>query len=263
MLSREQHLSLKVAGFGACMISGYPHNGGGFLEIACDQIGKSLSRPVQSTIVSLGGFPAPRAAKHLKSKVFGFNPDYVVIQFGTTDTQCPIRKKRPKDNRSNPLPRDSGLKPNQDAGVSFHSRPAKAKSRLRWELISLLADLQKVEPITSLTSFIAAIESMVEDCRSAEITPVVLSPFVCGSRHTMRYAISYTNALHELLRDEDVIVVDCIQPLRGFSKSWMLQHDGVHLSRAGHNIIGEAIARAIVTDASHRLRHPQATPELV
>ena len=53
--------ALRIAGFGACMISGYPHQGGGLFEVGCAAIEKSLLHPVQSIFVSLGGFPAPRA----------------------------------------------------------------------------------------------------------------------------------------------------------------------------------------------------------
>jgi hypothetical protein len=41
-------------------------------------------------------------------------------------------------------------------------------------------------------------------------------------------------------------------PLTKFPKSLILQHDGFHLSRAGHKIIGEAIAEAIVADVRAR-----------
>ena len=34
---------------------------------------------MQTCIISLGGFPAPRAKKYLKQRVFDFKPDYVVI----------------------------------------------------------------------------------------------------------------------------------------------------------------------------------------
>src|ERR1700758_385956 len=93
--------TLRVAGFGACMITGYPHEGGGMFETACGFVERRLSRPVQSAIFSLGGFPAPRAEKYLRKRVFDFNPQYVVIQFGATDAQCPIRgENRPNDHGS-------------------------------------------------------------------------------------------------------------------------------------------------------------------
>jgi hypothetical protein len=234
------------------MITGYPHEGAAMFEVACGLVEKRLSRPVQSAIVSLGGFPAPRAANHLKSKVFDFNPNYVVLQFGPTDAQCPIRKR----NRT-----DRGLKSSSDdLGASYHSQPATPLSPLRWELISLIGYLWKIDPITPLSSYIAAIGAMVDDCRSAGITPVVLSPFVYGSRYTMRNAISYTNSLRERLRAGDGILVDCVAALAKFPKSSILQHDGFHLSFAGHNVVGEAIAQAIVLDAKKRFQRSGSLP---
>jgi len=224
---------LRIAGFGACMITGYPHEGAGMFEIACGLVEKRLSRPVQSTIVSLRGFPAPRAAKYLKAKVFDFNPQYIVLQFGPTDAQC-LNFKFSSDEQ----------------GPSWDSRPSTAFSPLRWELISLIGYLRRTNPVTPLSSYIASIGCMVDDCRSAGITPLVLSPFVYASRYTMRIAISYTNALHERLRAGDGKLVDCVAALAKFPKSSILQHDGFHLSRLGQNVVAEAIAQAIVTDAA-------------
>ena len=184
--------SLRIAGFGACMITGYPHEGGGLFEVACELVEKSLLRSVQSHIVSLGGFPAPRASKYLK-KVFDFNPDYIVIQFGATDALCPIRARSRSTIRCS--------KPGVASGTSAstnHARPASALSSLRWEVASLIGYLRKINPITPLSLYIAAIEHMVDNCRSAGIAPVVLSPFVYGSRYTMRNAIAYVNALEKL-----------------------------------------------------------------
>jgi hypothetical protein len=98
----NEFFPLRIAGFGACMITGYPHEGAGLFEVACGVVEESLSRPVQSTIASLGGFPAPRAEKYLKKKLFDFDPQYIVIQLGATDAQCPIRAgSRPADHCSN------------------------------------------------------------------------------------------------------------------------------------------------------------------
>jgi hypothetical protein len=253
---------LRIAGFGACMITGYPHQGAGLFEVACGLVERRLSRPVQSTIISLGGFPAPRAQMYLKKKVFGFNPQYVVIQFGATDAQCPIRAgSRPTDQLSSPSAKDN---PSQSAAsratTSYHGQPATALSPLRWQLASAIAYLRRIEPITPLSSYIAAIECMVDDCRSAGIKPVVLSPFVYGSRYTMRKAMPYVDALRELgSRAQDLILVDCMRLLADSSKSRILQHDGFHLSRLGQNLVGEAVGQAIVADiiANGRVEAPR------
>ena len=242
--------ALRIAGFGACMITGYPHEGSGLFEVACGLIEEQLSRSVQSTIFSLGGFPAPRAAKYLKKNVFDFNPEYIVIQFGATDAQCPIRAgSRPTDHRSS-LTASKHSRPDATlATASYHSQPATALSPLRWQIASLIGHLRKVEPITPLSAYIAAIERMVDQSRSVGIKPVVLSPFVYGSDYTMRKAIPYLDALHELnSRAQEMILVDCVSLLADHPKSKVLQHDGFHLSRLGHNLVGEAIGQVIVED---------------
>jgi lysophospholipase L1-like esterase len=248
--------SLRIAGFGACMINGYPHKSAGLFEIACGVVEKGLSRPVQSTIVSLGGFPAPRAEKYLKKKVFGFNPQYVVIQFGATDAQCAIRARNRTTDRGAELRGDGNSKPSAALKTaSYHGQPATALSLLRWQIASMIGHFRKIEPITPLSSYTAAIGRMVDDCRSAGITPVVLSPFVYGSRYTTAKAIPYVDALHELhSRVQGMILVNCASLLANFPKPMILQHDGFHLSRVGHNLVGEAIGQAIVEHHHQRTR---------
>ena len=87
------HAPLRVAGFGACMISGYPHKSGGFFNIACTHIAEGLACPVESEIFSFGGFPATRAEKYLEPRVIGYAPNYVIIQFGSLDALCPVRRR--------------------------------------------------------------------------------------------------------------------------------------------------------------------------
>jgi hypothetical protein len=239
--------SLRIAGFGACMIGGYPHQDGGLFEVACGFVEKSLLQPPQASLVSLGGFPAPRAVKYLKSRVLSFNPLYVVLQFGATDAQCPMRAA---SRRTNTAHSESNV------DRSHQRQPVTALSSLRWEIASLLGYLRKTEPITLLASYIAAIEHMVDDCRSAGATPIVLSPFIYGSRYTMRRAHSYSGALHEMYADaRDVIFVDCIRLLANYPKRLILQHDGFHLSALAHTLVGEAIGRAIVENIRTKNAH--------
>ena len=238
---------LRIAGFGACMISGYPHKAGGLFEIACGSIEKLLLRTVQSTVVSLGGFPAPRAEKYLARRVLEFNPDYVVIQFASTDAQCPIRKA----NRSISTHGNLSLsKPGSDS--SFQSEPSTLFSPFRWGIASLFGYLLNLDPITPLALHVAAIEKMGKDCRAAGAIPVVLSPFVYGSRYTMRNAITYTNALQDLSEARDMIFIDCLHVLSRLPKRQVLQNDGFHLSLVGHRVVGRAIARSIVADVAKR-----------
>jgi lysophospholipase L1-like esterase len=247
---RDEASSLRIAGFGACMITGYPHQGAGLFEVACRLVKERLSLPVLSTIVSLGGFSAPRAEKYLKKKLFGFNPQYIVIQFGATDAQCPIRAENRSTDRRSSLNTDSNsdLSAAQNA-ASYHARPASVLSPLRWQLVSAIGHIRRLDPITPLSPYVAAIQHMVDECRLARIKPVVLSPFVYGSGYTARNAIAYVDALRELnSRSPGMIFVDCFRQLADFPKIRTLQADGFHLSRLGQNLVGEAVGKAIIED---------------
>ncbi len=45
--------------------------------------------PVESDVVSFGGFPIDRARKYLAKQVLSSHPDYVVIQFSSVDIVSP------------------------------------------------------------------------------------------------------------------------------------------------------------------------------
>ena len=193
--SKLIHPPLRIAGFGACMISGYPYKSGGLFEIACGSIEACLSRFLQAHITSLHNFPAPRAEKHLRKRVLGFKPAYVVIQFGSTDAACPLRPKRRQVDRSS---KSSAISKNAKL------RPPSLFTLSRWTIASFLSFFWKVHPVTPLSQYIGAIEHMVDDCISAGVTPVVLSPFIFGSKTSTRNAILYTNALRELRSERNI-----------------------------------------------------------
>ena len=233
--------STKIAGFGACMIGGYPHESGGLFEIACGLVEKTLSLPVQSRVSTLGGFSAPRAEKYLKLRILSCNPDYVVIQFGSTDASCPIQSKHRLTENSF----QSGVSHARNSPINRPSTVTIA----RWRLQSLVARFRKPDPVTSLSSYVAAIKHMVDDCILAQVTPIVLSPFIFGASYSTENAIKYTNALRYVFsKMNQVIFIDCVQLLSKFPNSKVLLSDGFHLSRFGHNLIGEAIAQAVVAD---------------
>ena len=248
---------LRIAGFGACMISGYPHDSGGFFATTCELIEKKVQRPVHSKVVALDGFPSPRAEKYLERRILGFNPHVVVIQFASTDAQCPLREQgRPSlssgHSSSSPSLRSSSSK--KDATVARQRQPATPLGSLRWEAASLIGYVRRIDPITPLPLHLGAFERMTDACKAAGAMPVVLSPFVYGSRYTMRNAVTYAAAMQELARQKHFVFVDCLRPLGTQPKSVILQQDGFHLSLKGHQIVGEAIAEAIIAYASEEVR---------
>jgi lysophospholipase L1-like esterase len=231
------------------MISGYPHKSGGFFNIACTHIAEGLACPVESEIFSFGGFPATRAEKYLEPRVVGYAPNYVIIQFGSLDALCPVRR------RSLSVRGASGAR---EGGRNYQGRPATSWSLFRWEFLSLWGYFRRLEPTTPLAAYLRVMERMIDSCIAAGITPIVLTPFIYGSRYSMRNGVRYANALRQLVANKrGALLVDCIEVLRAYSKRAVLQHDGFHLSQKGHAIVGLAIAQQM---AAHLQRLGNAPP---
>jgi hypothetical protein len=78
---------------------------------------------------------------------------------------------------------------------------------------------ERLEPITPLSAYIPVMERMIDSCIVANVTPIVLTPFVYGSRYAMRNGVTYANALRELItRKPEAVLVDCIETLEEYSK---------------------------------------------
>jgi hypothetical protein len=228
------------------MIAGWPHRSGGLFEVACDRVEKTLKRSIQSRLTSLGSFSAPRAEKHIKRRALDFKPGYVVVQFGATDAQCPIRRK----------PRSSASTGN--AREVFHA--PNVLTLARWEIASLMGFLMKTEARTPLSAYIDAIARMADNCISDGAKPIILSPFVFGSRYSTRSALLFTNALQELQsRKRPMILVDCVRVMSNFPRSKMLMNDGFHLSAMAHNLVGETVGDLIVADVARADRSESGT----
>jgi hypothetical protein len=247
------HAPLKIAGFGACMITGYPHKSGSFFTIACNQVAEDLACPVESKIFSFGGFPAPRAGKYLEPKVRSYAPNYVIIQFASLDALCPVRRSSLSISSSS-VRGVSGAGLGSPASVrntdntGHQGKPATPWAGLRWELASLWGYLRRLEPTTPLSAYLPAMERMIDSCIAANATPIVLTPFVYGSRYSMASGVTYANALRELIANKrGAALVDCIEVLRTYPKRAVLQYDGFHLSKKGHEVVGLAVAQRITS----------------
>jgi lysophospholipase L1-like esterase len=104
---------------------------------------------------------------------------------------------------------------------------------------------------------------MIDSCVMAGVTPIVLTPFVYGSRYSMRSGVRYADALRELIANKrGAILVDCVELLRAYPKRAILQHDGFHLSQNGHAIVGLAIAERITSHLERFSNAPPSTANL-
>lgn len=238
-------MNLSIAGFGACMIAGYPLSlETGFLHQAVQHLHQTGEFTVAFEIVAMGGFPAHRAHKHLAKKVLSKRPDIVVLQFGSTDASAPLRNNFLSRQRLR----------NQSQGAENVSQlPPDSHDLLKWRLRSFASELLLVPPIAPLQSYQAALLGMVDECRKAGSKVVVVSPFVMGGRRSDRFARGYTRALQESLpRCPEVHFLDAHALLSQSPRHQMLLRDGFHLSPAAHQKIGVALAQAIAETARGR-----------
>jgi hypothetical protein len=125
------------------------------------------------------------------------------------------------------------------AAIAYHSKPPMIFSPLRWEIVSAIGYLRKIDPITPLPLLLGTMRRMASACAEAGAIPVVLSPFVYASRYTMRHAIAYTSALRDLAEAQHMIFVDSVALLRPQPKSLILQYDGFHLTPLGHELVAK------------------------
>jgi hypothetical protein len=104
MGNNEGPRRLRISGFGACMIAGYPFGDRGFFQIACSLIEHDDVYSIEPRITTLGGFPVTRVEKYLERVLGQPKPDYIVFQFGATDASCASVKSLWESSASRPKP---------------------------------------------------------------------------------------------------------------------------------------------------------------
>ena len=239
---------IMIVGFGTCMISGYPHDNGGFFKLACEEIATKSEASVTSAVHSFGGFPAPRAAKYLERRALSKKPDFVIIQLGTLDALCPVRPELLGSARSKNLKTKI-----RNSTENAQLTPASNWSYPRWILAAFIGFAFQLQPTTPLPQFIAAIDGIIDQCLAAGAIPIVLTPFVYGSLYSMRSGVRYANALRELVAQKTgAILVDAMLALWSKPRRETLQHDGFHLSKVGHALVASAIANAVCKSLQER-----------
>ena len=250
--TQDNRDSLKIVGFGACMIGGFPDVSESFFDIACNFVMEKRSCSIESAVKSLHGFSAPRAEKHLK-KILCLKPDYVVFQFGSSDASSSLDLTRLGLRRR--VPAGTGLK--RALPPSYKHYSPTPLTLIRWQASSFIGIFLDTTPSTDPQSFILAYERMIGECILADATPVILSPFIFGTRHSMNSAIRYGQLLHELcLKMDGSVFVDCITLLSKFPKSQILLNDAMHLRQLGHQLVGQAVGEAILDDIAAKSTAP-------
>jgi lysophospholipase L1-like esterase len=216
------------------MIAGYPFTlDRGFLHQAVQYLHHSGYHKASCEVVSLGGFSAQRARKYLDAKVLRKKPGVVVLQFGSTDAQAPLRNNWLSRRLSRSKPRVAQV---------VSPLPPTGLDLLKWRLRSLASNLLRVPPITPMETYRTVVLEMVQDCRAAGSRVVVVSPFVMGGERSNRFARGYAEALaRSLPQVPEVQFLNAHALLSPQPRKRMLLRDGFHLSPEAHRMLGAAL----------------------
>jgi len=227
------------------MISGTPFGPeSSFFELAISKLRLNRSDIIQSSIVSLQGFDAPRAARNIKHQIIKARPDIIVVQFGSTDAAVPIRKRLARRQRLARFASTTTMNPDSDASFSRDKPCSRLAPRwihlLKWRLKIVIADLFLLHPITTEKAYIDAITGMIKMSLSLGVTPIVLSPFPIGSSD--RFAKAYGARLRtEMQHINGSYFIDAHSELSQHPKSKTLCQDGLHISKFSHELLGNRL----------------------
>lgn len=217
------------------MIDGFPHQPtDSFFHHAVTRLRQETTQTITTSMFTLGGFPVPRVLRHLDSKCLAFKPDIVVVQFGATDLVVPLRRKKNRDGTTS---------------AAFHGRsvtPATLDARIRWQFQGLVGDLLRLEPVTPVGAYLETKAEIVRKLLANNIIPVVVSPFVFGSRRSDRNARYCAGQLKALVATlPPAVFVDAYAALDRHPRHRMLLADGGHLTLAGQQVVAEALLVAL------------------
>jgi lysophospholipase L1-like esterase len=221
-------MTVKVRAFGACMIEGFPHRfEDSFFHLATERLRRESGQEIATSIYTLGGFPVPRAIKHLESRCLAEHPDLVVLQFGSSDLVVPVRKRL-------------HLQITAERTVCAH--PATLAHLLRWRIRGLIGDLFQLQPVTAPDSYLGAMDRMIRKIAATPAIPVVVSPFVFGPQRSNRFARNCTTRLRQIVAAvPQARFVEAYAALDKFPRRQILLSDGSHLTLKGQAVVAESL----------------------
>jgi lysophospholipase L1-like esterase len=222
-------MDVKIRGFGACLIGGFPHGfENSFFHLATERLRLETGHLLAASIYTLGGFPAPRALRHLPSHGLADHPEIVVLQFGSSDLVAPVRRKRHLRSVS------------AQARVAAH--PANSLHLIRWRVQGIIGDLLGLKSITAPEAYLEAMNQMIRTVAAQSAIPVVISPFVLGSPRSDRIARACVPALAKVVAAVPTArYVNAYAALDAYPRREILLHDGTHLTIQGQVLVSECL----------------------
>jgi lysophospholipase L1-like esterase len=211
------------------MIGGFPHRfENSFFHLATERLRLEFTHHLSSSLYTLGGFPAPRAIRHLPTHGLAEKPDIVVLQFGSSDLAVPVRRK--------------SRQPAITAQARATAHPAGPVRPLHWHLQGLIGDLLQLPSVTAPEAYLEAMNQMIRTVAAYDAVPVVMSPFVLGSPRADRIARQCVPALAKVVAAvPGARYLEVYSILDEFPRREILLRDGTHLTIQGQVLVSEGL----------------------
>lgn len=242
---------VRIVGYGGCLITGYPMpEEAGFMRIAVAGAQVETGTEIELKLFGRHACPATQAAEHLEEEVLVRRPDIVVLQFGQSDAKVAVTRLW-----------------NETFGRRMHTsgpprvifeKPMTRRRRVSLFLRACGGLIVGAKPFTSRTDYRRSIAEVVEAVVAPGAYTIVITPFVFENFLADAWARCYSSDLEsDFAGRTDVSVINGWNLLAEYPRAKMLLHDGLHLSRAAHEVLAKSLqthlAEWIRSRASMRL----------
>ena len=233
---------MKIVGFGACMLRGYPLGEKySFFSLLTDQMEKSSRVPIEKSIVPLDGVPLIRAIKYFESKILSLNPDVLILQFGNQDVSVQLGKYL--RNKFKPVSvLEDVVSKNFKSQLDIKPYEVKLSISIMLFLKYAIGRAFNIGPTNgALEESANAVVKISKICNENRIKLVVLSSFPSNDFLHNLYGRYYAFMLNSLSTKHNYVFVDLHEILKRYDNSHILLSDGCHLSILGHKIVMQAV----------------------
>ncbi|MDD5165375.1 MAG: hypothetical protein PHG25_02450 [Candidatus Pacebacteria bacterium] len=247
---------IRIAGFGACMISGKPFGQeNSFFSQAVNHLKEKAI--VESLVTSLAGFPIDRASEHLEKQVLRKNPTHVVIQFSSVDIASPYgysytikqRLGLTKMKRSHSDSCASSRNSSSEHLEAFFG-PLKQfdlVSNVRRFIKGRLGVMLNIEPRTNRAVYLETMKSMVHKIKGQGAEPIVLLPFPFLDLWSDCQSGALTKHVRCLSRELGFRVLETRKILEPYPRHRIFLNNGMHITQFAHALLGRELAEIVIT----------------
>jgi len=237
--------TIKIAGFGACMMGGYPFSSdASFYHHAIYALSRDLpSLKIEERNCTINGCSLIQSFTYLEDVFYSNKPDILIVQFGGVDASISIRTKL-----------SFGLF--RKRGTSKLFNLLKLEQRLggwhilKWKILGIISTLLCLKPFTPIELYLETFLKVVNECKSRGIAVIAVTPFRMGNSRSDHFAKLFSEAIEKASQEQSFHCLNSWKTLSTSPIEKILLIDGFHLTLYAHEILGKALNQKVKSLAS-------------